>query len=399
MESALNKFGVTAIKQIQDLGIFSWTPPVSKAYRKLHQVSAAELRQGVNLQPTPPKVRPLSELQAQCPRTLKPIKSNDSNRNEYPYNPSYLVPLYVAVVDRGIKPADIEFVVGGSVLHTLATAKIDSGAEYWAQQVPGTRIVVVEKHQSYTVNWNDVGRRFERFVWGTGSGTTSDSQAHMERLQAMVVHGHSILVSAESDGVDENGQGVEIKSSNPKNWKTKVAFQMISNGSRSLYWGETSTKPKGIKRLQNVSKLSCEEVLDKAFCDKQTVRQLETQLKASLEKLAKASADGLFDDGRIYTLHFANNYLTLHPVSLLPTESVVHELLHDTGVKSSASDLDHATRSSTSDQKWSSEGIRTRQANNTLTDRDYEYLDSLPPEMAITYGGYLPEDFCGFGSD
>ena len=153
MERILQSHGFALFGEIVDYGFFSWTP--RGPYRQLHQVTADEMRASVHVGALPPQMRPLAELQAECPITLKPIttqagknkKNNQKNnhnsttntRNEYPYNSSFLVPLYVATVHYHIRPADIDFLFGGSLLYTLATGKIENNqTEYWAQQVPGT---------------------------------------------------------------------------------------------------------------------------------------------------------------------------------------------------------------------------------------------------------------------
>ena len=402
MEQTLKNFGFTAFERIEDLGFFCWFPRGN--YKKLHEVSAAELRHGVRLRGTPPEVQPISDLNAECPCTLNGGKTKNkkrTTRNEYPYNPSYLVPLYVAVAGRNVRPGDVDFLFGGSVLHALATGKTSGrDVEYRVQQVPGTSIVLVEKHQEFTTNWDDAGHLFEEFVWGGHYRTcgAKNQQVTYEHLQRVVINGHNILISAESDGMDHDGNAVEIKCSNPKNWKGKVAFQMISNGSTRLYWGEiinpSSNKKKGRgTKLQSVNEFSFKEILDMSIrkdAQPNGLRQLEKRLCANLDVLAMSSRKGDLEDGRVCTLDFTGASLELRPVSLLPTESVVHDLLFSTDAQKKKNDArEGETRTTT---------LETRIASGTLTERDHAFLDSMPDEMAVGYG-YIPEDFCGFGSD
>jgi len=342
MEQALKSFGFTAFESVEDLGFYSWTPRGN--YKKLHQVSAAELRQNVSFSAKPPEVQPIAKLQFQCPCVLKSgigTLNKENIHNEYPYNPSHLVPLYVAMAGRNIRPGDIDFLLGGSVLHALATGETSGDDfEYRVQQVPGTKIVLVEKYKLYTTNWNDAGHLFEYFVHGRDDMYNllriHNEYVIYEHLQKMIVHGHTILISAESDGMDQDGNAVEIKTSNPKNWKAKVAFQMISNGSLQLYWGETistaSIKKKrdGGVNLRSVQAFSFKEVLRMSIRnDSQPdgLRQLEERLCASLDTLAKACSNGDLSDGRVYTLHFNGLSLEVLPISLLPMDSVVHDIL------------------------------------------------------------------------
>ena len=118
----------------------------------------------------------------------------------------------------------------------LASGYIPKRAKYWAQQIPGTKVVAVEKKKSYSTNWNDFGHSFERFV--LGQCNTEETVMH---LQIIKMGGYRVLFAAETDGMDKEERSVEIKSSMQKDWG-RVSLQMISNGSQSLYIGTKSKK-------------------------------------------------------------------------------------------------------------------------------------------------------------
>lgn len=229
--------------------------PVGQS-KKLHEVTAEDLRKGTNFLAEPHLVQPVEVLQTKCPTKFKKetLKRNN-HHNAYPHNPSYLVPLYVAATNRGIDIDSIDFLFGGSILHMLATANIKNAVEYYAQKVPGTNVVVVEKKQSYTTNWNTFGYAFERFVREKSNTATT-----VMHLQVLTLGGYRVLFAAETDGMDHDGHPVEITTTKKQNWGIRVALQMISNGSHSLYAGTHNQNS-----LESIDRLSLSKVLDKAF--------------------------------------------------------------------------------------------------------------------------------------
>ena len=222
-------------------------------------------------------------------------------------------------------------------------------------------MVVIEKHASYTKYPNDPGHLLEQFVKQSKQDQSSTNTTY-EHLQTMRIDGqHTVLISAESDGIENTNDNnthsaIEIKCSNPQHWNMKLPFQMISNGSHTLVYAEKEQKKQqpsssgrrstgssgkqqqGLTTITHVHTKSLDEVLH--FVQNKTtnapahgnkgppsVPQLEERLAQNLRVLADARNEGLFDDGRPYTLQFVERQLQLHPVSILPTEAVVHELL------------------------------------------------------------------------
>lgn len=92
-----------------------------------------------------PRLQPLQSLTAQLPLLFRDPQSLNSAgatfSNQFPNDPGYVVPLYVAVRYFGIHLNDIDFVLGGSVLTPLAQRKIQDrdlqeGTSYVVQNLP-----------------------------------------------------------------------------------------------------------------------------------------------------------------------------------------------------------------------------------------------------------------------
>lgn len=376
----IKRFGLPVIEDIQDLGYFGWKP--HGAYKRMHQVTAEELKKGTNFQQKPHLVQPIESLQSKCPTSFK-TKRTKTSRNEYPYNPSYLVPLYVAVANRGVNINSIDFIFGGSVLHVLASGKIQNNVEYWAQKIPGTDVVSVEKKQSYSNNWNDFGHLFERFVLEQ----YNNAEETVVHLQIMTLGGRRVLFAAEVDGMDQEESPVEIKSSNPKNWGIKVALQMVSNGSQSLYAGMQKNN-----KLQRIDQLSLSSVLQKAFPSQNKREEANTNIGKGIEALAKASTR--FETP--HTFHFEGGQkekqLTFHPVSSFPSKEETVNLLTES---KSSPDPNSSLADRVSVARISDDSLGNRVREGRLSERDHAMLSSMPDECAIGYG-YVPDDFIGF---
>lgn len=157
---------------------------------------------------------------------------------------------------------------------------------------------------------------------------TPHKEYFVEHLQMMKVAGYRVLFSAESDAVNSEDNPVEIKASNPIWWGTKPMFQMISNGSSSLYFGfkEYST-------LHNVRVDSLATTAATALANSD-VRVLENSIRNGMETLQREAKAGRFDDDGIFTITFHGNSLELTPFSgrhipILPSPKVVSEILSD----------------------------------------------------------------------
>lgn len=218
---------------------------------------------------------------------------------------------------------DVDFIFGGSTLEMLANK--DASDPFIATRVPGTNnCIMVAKKKQYTFNKGELGYQFERYVTGGDMYDTSDFSV-VEHLHLMKVgDDHTVLFRAEADAIDENGDLVEIKASNPRYWGTKVMFQMISNGSATLCHGE---KYRGV--LQRVTSKSLSRVAKDAMYD---TNRLEKNIEDGMRKLK----NGVKID-QPYRISFSySGNLCLTPVTenrfvLLPPENIVLDLTNASG--------------------------------------------------------------------
>jgi hypothetical protein len=372
--SVLNESVFSIFTSTLDLGYFSWTP--SGGYKKLYNVKSGDILKGIDYLGRPNQVLAINELCTKCPWKFSKSKSQ-SRKNVFPYDPSYLVPLHVAAKDRNVNLEKVDFLFGGSTLYMLATQNITSGCAFYAQLVPGTNILLVQKQQSYNQNLSDPGFQFERLVCGHYQQEDKGDYGTSHHLQILsIANRYKILVSAECDGVDKDNNPVEIKCK-VKNKKTdeKTVFQMISSGSLSLYVG-TKTKT----AVTSIRSETLGSLIKSTIKSTNRAKQLERNLMTGLNNLREAVQAGALANGRVMILSFDGGRLKLNPFQLLPVESVVKDLLQTPAAP--------CTKLFSKESKL---GI-------PKDEPDWERLSHLPDEVVVGMG-YVPEDFCGFSSD
>lgn len=113
----------------------------------------------------------------------------------------------------------------------------ETDGPFIAQNIPGTKCIMISKKKEYEKDLGDFGMQFERYVTGNKVDDYSDYTS-VDHLHTMRVGNYTVLFHAEVDAIDSSGSIVEVKASNPRYWKTKVMFQMISSGSSKLCHGE-----------------------------------------------------------------------------------------------------------------------------------------------------------------
>eukprot|EP00927_Polykrikos_kofoidii_P046251 TRINITY_DN40467_c0_g1_i1.p1 TRINITY_DN40467_c0_g1~~TRINITY_DN40467_c0_g1_i1.p1 ORF type:complete len:360 (+),score=54.58 TRINITY_DN40467_c0_g1_i1:36-1115(+) len=260
----LRDFGV---EDAESLGIFGWdaTKWSSEKYRDFDAVTAKDVLD--RLKPEQQKPARICE-----PWLLRAMRLKDSSKlppqivqNWFPHDPGYIVPLYAAVKHKGLRLADIDFVIGGSILEMLAKAAVDNrvfqvghGAVSTEDdkklvcqrmpRVPGNAEtawgkggygvdgpIFVCKSTHYEQNFADLGFQFERYVTGQNPFGPHKISNKMYSLRLLKIGGFRILCCADVDARDfEGDETVEIKAGNPQYFGTKVMFQMLSNGAQKL---------------------------------------------------------------------------------------------------------------------------------------------------------------------
>eukprot|EP00957_Ditylum_brightwellii_P107163 8175811-Ditylum_brightwellii.AAC.1 len=106
---------------IYDLGFFGWAQ--SGPYKSMKDVTSNDITTAVKIAEEPKQAISVKMLKKKCPLPFSDPPPCEY-QNKFPYDPSYLVPLYVAVRERKLKLDSIEFMFGGSTLNMLATKEI-----------------------------------------------------------------------------------------------------------------------------------------------------------------------------------------------------------------------------------------------------------------------------------
>jgi hypothetical protein len=351
---ALDNAGFSIFDSAVDLGFYIWKP--TGECRSLETVvDPQEILASIDPNKLPDPMIEVSTLNSEI---TFPFYFSLRNRpqlvkNTYPHAQHSVASLYVASKERGLDLDTLDFCLGGSTLEILATQRIPNGEKHLVALLPGssTRTVVVAKHKEYLQDYADFGFQFERLVVGKPITALHDTKNNLEHLQVLEVsarhnhrHGGSgggdsarykILISGNADGVDTNGNPVEVKTNKPKYWGTKVMFQMISGASLTMCFGQNSYERNGSERVRFLSKiqlLSLEEVAAKAL-KHQSITRLETNICNGLETLKKAATNNELASGQVYEIGFSELYgLQLQPstesiYALFPREQVVDALL------------------------------------------------------------------------
>jgi hypothetical protein len=320
-QNALDRAGLTIFKSIADLGYSGWKPKGGAA--SLEKASAKEIMDFVDVSMKPDKLERAAKLNSKLPLPFASLPPQNV-KNAYPTGQYYIASLHAALACRGLKTSMVDFYFGGSTLEMLATQNISNDAKYLVALVPGTEIVSVVKHKEYIQNYSDFGFQFERFATGKSFRDKHDTSV-VEHLQLLEIDGHRVFFAAEADAMDSGGDHVEIKASNPRYWGTKVMFQMVSNGSLTLCFGE---KYRGT--LEKVKLLTLSEVANTALaCE--NIAVLGRNICSALERLKESAANELAT-GDVFEIVFSGSKLKLHRSSesihqLFPKKDAVHKLL------------------------------------------------------------------------
>lgn len=354
MEKAFPKF-----IPLQDLGLYAWQPgsDSNTALKKFKDVTSKDIlpRLDLDRDTTDEKKEKkgdtfdkkegseldelLSQLTIKTTKTIKrgPPTINYNLRfpiqfrknlpkqqfpNSFPNDAGYIVPLFVAI-RRGLSLADIDFVLGGSALEVLAHRRIErrtdvpDDTKYMLQKVAD--VIFIVKSKKYVQDYADVGFQFERLVTG-GRIEDQHDNAKNENLHLMEIGGFRVLFSADVDAVDDEGNCVEIKSGNPKYFGTKVLFQMISSGAKTLVQAD-----KRGPRLMGVNTRSIVELVAE-----HRLRELQRLQDSIIEVLVELKKAQAISEDEPTELDFVQQQVALKPCAngdVLPKKEVVKELL------------------------------------------------------------------------
>eukprot|EP00667_Euglena_gracilis_P025117 EG_transcript_29300 len=125
--------------------------------------------------------------------------------NQFPNDPSYLVPVLVAM-QRGLSLDDVDFVLGGSSLEVLANRRVECRTDI----LDDTKFVVqrlghaliVARSGYYGSNYADVAFQFKRLVTGRRA-EDQHGNTKCENVRLVRLGDFTVLFAADADAVDE----------------------------------------------------------------------------------------------------------------------------------------------------------------------------------------------------
>ena len=287
--------------------------------------------------------------------SVAPSSSSSSSSSLFHYRFwSKLASLYVAVTERNLNlEEDIDFVFGGSVLYFLATGKLsddvpNDNEKCIMTKIPGTDVVVINRHKIYTTNSNSIGSQLERIVCGGGIDDSKNNNSNqysnfVTHLHLLDIVGVKVLMSSEIDALfspDENTNNIplEIKSvryTKYYNRQEAILFQMISSASQYICEGLTKLDDSRRQTLCNLRIRSLMEYsLRPNIISKRKLIQHGENIRDSIEGLQKLCI--VMKEGEVYELKYdketEGNLTMIHSATitiddLFPKKEVVQELM------------------------------------------------------------------------
>jgi hypothetical protein len=312
----LNNSSFEIFTPLSDHGYFSWKPIGS--YTDLSNIMAISLiADCIKLDECPKDLVDTSRLE--LPIAFESLPPQD-HENKFPYGRYDIASLYVASQHRGVNLDEVDFSFGGSTLEMLA--RKNASGPYMATRVPHSGTILVVKCKDYVQNYADFGYQFERLVTGL-SFSDRPGVEFVEHLHVMMVGSHRVLFRAETDALYD-GEPIEVKASKPRNWGTKVMFQMISSGSPNLCHGVKEGED-----LVEINVMRLSEVVQKALLERSHAT-LEANILEGMVALKSQLVDA--KDGEVFKVSFSDGSLRVELSNtesdvLLPPANIVQKLL------------------------------------------------------------------------
>jgi hypothetical protein len=327
--------GFTIFQSIKSLGFYAWQPGLNHSYIRDHAITRLDIEQRIDYEAKPPPAGSMEYLKKWCPIKFKNGFASRTYRNEYPYNPTQLVPYLVAVRDRHLRHDGVQFMFGDSVLKVLAKSMIDKSAStpeeksyrYYAQKIPGTEIVSIDRKSDIPyITFLDKQHQFRimmRAIEPTHTFLTDFTMYY--HLQTMTLGDHSVLFWSRCHLLDEEENPVSLLfTSHPNVYHFQPSLEMISGGATSLYAGKKGQSGVNVSRVEEITLQKAMVSLGattRAMYEKNILNNLDA-LREEAKKLNEGDLCELIfnDDGDDRTAKLQN-------VSFFPPGSVVDELL------------------------------------------------------------------------
>ena len=330
LQRALDDAGFSAVRCGADLGFVEWCPPPKRGgdkapyrYTALRHATADDIKQCTTSGAKPDPIIEPSEM-PESVRFRTDMPRHAVALNKFPYGQHRVAGLYHARRSGKCDLGTIDFYFGGSTLKMLSAQKIRKTNHYLAQRVPGTAIVMVQHATKYWQDYSKPGHQFERLLTGKPMDAVDDA-SRFEHVQILEVGRYRVLVAAEIDAVDGNGDPVEIKLKKTLG-HTATFMQMISSGSLTLYRGKNEDGSLADLRQVPLSDMARE------VAHSVDVAAWERHLLGNMDKLQEWSRQGHFADRKVFRVDFEAGAMKLRRArsegsALLPPNSVLKNLL------------------------------------------------------------------------
>ena len=279
---------------------------------------------------------------------------------------------------KNLKDFDIknlDFVFGGSTLNLLGCAKAERAGDetrYACEAIDlgGAKpLVMISKMNNYISDFNQVGFQFERVLGanaGAGAGSPQEFSEACAARQGAGKHEHlqvvevgyegsaetddhygatdewpaqkwSVLIPGDADAVEKCAKTgalstVEIKAGNPKNFKMKVMWQMVSNGSQSLIMAEKEAA-KGKGKGKNAAGPRLLQARHRTLDDmvkghsRDAIASAEWNIVQCMAKMREWQEGGELRVGQRYELRFDGAGSGVDNMMLVPLQGYVAEAM------------------------------------------------------------------------
>lgn len=329
VQHALDQAGFVKFRYLADLGYVEWRPAAGLRRKNLTSVTAADIERCTFLGRPPGRV--VDPAMIALPMSF-PVKMPMQKAScMFPYGQLGAVHLHHAIRNCKLDKLSLDFFIGGSALEVLATqfkaAVSRTRAPFLVMKVPGTDVIMLQLFKKFAQDYASSGFQFERLVLGKGIDELHDVR-FVEHVQLMELGGFRVLMTADVDGVDGEGDSVEIKLETQVSGKgRRTFFQMLASSSLTLMTGVNTKGPRGVLKAVKTRDLA---EIAKGLSAPGRVAHLEENILRGMERLKKFDREGVLEGGKVYQLRF-NPDMELRPYPeknpLLPPEHVLRELL------------------------------------------------------------------------
>lgn len=328
---------------VEDLGYVAWYNNFSVVNRSrmcAGDVEVEEVRNGLLAcagwkmpEAHPRRLTDLDELRMTLPLKLPFASRGQGSKHKqrlgYFYKLPYAMPPVAApfAASQRFDFSKIDFIVGGSVLYTLATgdfAEKDYTVQRWHDAV------MVRRYSASPdfVDLKNKGLQIKRLFTGHGQNETGLHEKTVEHLQVLRIGRYNVLFIAEVDAVDKQGRRVEVKTVAIPNWR-QIMFQMMAKGSTTFVHGIVSgSGPRMF--LNEIDEYGLREIVQ--WCTTQAERaRFMSNIIASLDLIHKrtfSSKDSIFRmDGTTFSRSARPGQMWEHTPNLEPLEGTERSLL------------------------------------------------------------------------